>query len=90
MQLADRSAARRLVQSIANDHGYLDEGVYSQMTPDVRRRVEEALMKKDKMIGSSVVTYVHLLLPRLHGFEATFDKALMIDPFFQPRQKPLQ
>ncbi|QGA19438.1 hypothetical protein EYB26_007127 [Talaromyces marneffei] len=56
MPPSDRSAARQLVQSIANDHGYRDEGVYSQMTPDVRRRVEEALMKKDKMIGSSVIT----------------------------------
>ena len=62
MRPSSRSEARQLVESIANDHGYLDEGVYSQMTPDVRRRVEEALMKKDKMIGSSVITYAYLFL----------------------------
>ena len=49
--------ARELVESIAKDHGYLGEDVLSQMSDDVRRQVEEALLKKDEMIGSSVMTY---------------------------------
>lgn len=51
-------SARQLVQSIAKKHGFLGEDVYSRMEPDVRRQVEEAMLKKDEMIGSSVITYV--------------------------------
>ncbi|KUL86125.1 hypothetical protein ZTR_07715 [Talaromyces verruculosus] len=48
--------ARQLVQSIAKKHGFLGEDVYSRMEPDVRRQVEEAMLNKDEMIGSSVIT----------------------------------
>lgn len=53
--------ARQLVQSIAKKHGFLGEDVYSRMEPDVRRQVEEAMLNKDEMIGSSVITYVYPL-----------------------------
>lgn len=53
-----RRRARELVESIAKDHGYLGEDVLSKMSHDVRRKVEEAMLKKDEMIGSSVLTYV--------------------------------
>jgi len=52
-----RTRARGLVESIANDHGYLGEDVLSQMPDDARRKVEKALAKKDEIIGSSVMTY---------------------------------
>jgi hypothetical protein len=52
-----RARARELVESIAKDHGYLGEDVMIQMSDDVRRKVEEAMRKKDEMIGSSVMTY---------------------------------
>ncbi|THC92944.1 hypothetical protein EYZ11_007587 [Aspergillus tanneri] len=52
----NRDRARELVRSIAKDHGYLGEDVYAQMSPEVRREVEEAMLKKDEMIGSSVIT----------------------------------
>jgi len=51
------AAAQELVRSIAFDHGYLGEEVYSNIAdPEIRRRVREALGKKDLLIGSSVMT----------------------------------
>ena len=52
-----RIRARGLVESIANDHGYLGEDVLSQIPDDTRQKVEKALAKKDEIIGSSVMTY---------------------------------
>ncbi|KAL4796623.1 hypothetical protein BDV19DRAFT_398235 [Aspergillus venezuelensis] len=49
-------SARELVEQIADQHGHLGEDVLSQMTPKVRKQVEKALLMKDGMIGSSVVT----------------------------------
>ncbi|KAK0610737.1 hypothetical protein B0T14DRAFT_487161 [Immersiella caudata] len=48
--------ARELVSRIATDHGHLGEEVYQRMDPETRRKVEEAFLKKDLMIGSSVIT----------------------------------
>lgn len=52
---AQQSAVRNLVDSIAKSHGYLGEAVYARMDPDTRRKVQEALLAKDRMIGSSVM-----------------------------------
>ncbi|OGM49543.1 hypothetical protein ABOM_001651 [Aspergillus bombycis] len=49
-------SARRLVEEIAVEHGYLDETVLGTMSAEVRRKVEDAMLKKDEMIGSSVIT----------------------------------
>ncbi|OTA98084.1 hypothetical protein M426DRAFT_17772 [Hypoxylon sp. CI-4A] len=49
-------AARRLVENIAKEHGYLGEDVYSRMDAETRRQVEEAFLRKDEMIGASVIT----------------------------------
>ncbi|KAB8229009.1 uncharacterized protein BDW43DRAFT_289566 [Aspergillus alliaceus] len=57
-----RESARRLVEEIAKDHGYLDETVLGTMPAEVRRKVEEAMLKKDEMIGSSVITYATISL----------------------------
>lgn len=59
MRSSDRSNARQFVQSIAAKHGSLSEDVYSRMEPDVRRQVEEAMLKKAGTIGSSVLAYVY-------------------------------
>jgi hypothetical protein len=56
------STARALVKQISKQHGYLGEEVLSRMDPDVRREVEEAMLKKDAMIGSSVITYDQFLI----------------------------
>ncbi|XXH01558.1 hypothetical protein Hte_007918 [Hypoxylon texense] len=54
---ASRQAqACHLVQEIARSHGYLGEEVLSRMDADTRRQVEEALLRKDEMIGTSVIT----------------------------------
>ncbi|KAK0642855.1 histidine kinase-like ATPase, partial [Cercophora newfieldiana] len=52
----DHIGAKELVTRIAKDHGHLGEEVYQRMDPDTRREVEEALLKKDQIIGSSVIT----------------------------------
>lgn len=52
-----RSRARKLVEEIAKEHGFLDESVYATMSPETQRRVKEAMFKKDNLIGSSAVTY---------------------------------
>lgn len=52
-----RDRARELVKEITRGHGFLDESTYATMKPDVRREVEEAMLRKDEMIGSSVITY---------------------------------
>lgn len=64
----DRTRARGLVESIAKDHGYLGEDVLSQISDDIRRQVEEALLKKDEIIGSSVMT----LAKNLYNSSARF------------------
>lgn len=51
-----RKRAKALVQQISKDHGYLDEERLQTLPPNARRDVEEALMRKDEMIGSSVIT----------------------------------
>ncbi|KAE8338025.1 hypothetical protein BDV24DRAFT_177138 [Aspergillus arachidicola] len=48
--------ARRLINKIADDHGYLDETFLGTLSPEARRKVEVAMLKKDEMIGSSVIT----------------------------------
>jgi hypothetical protein len=49
------------VEGIAKEHGSLGEDVYSRMEPDVRRQVEEAMLKKDDNIGPPVIEYVFAL-----------------------------
>lgn len=56
-QSTSRLRARQIIEDIAKSHGYLGEDVYKQMTPEVRRKVEEAMLKKDQFMGASVRTY---------------------------------
>lgn len=51
-----RQRAKELVQQIAKDHGYLGEEKLRTIEPELRREIEEALLKKDQMIGSTVIT----------------------------------
>ncbi|KAG7284333.1 hypothetical protein NEMBOFW57_010705 [Staphylotrichum longicolle] len=48
--------ARRLVQSIASDHGHIAQEVLDRMSDADRREVEHALRMKDQLISSTVVT----------------------------------
>lgn len=48
--------AKELVQQIAKNHGYLGEEKLRAIEPELRREIEEALLRKDEMIGSSVIT----------------------------------
>jgi hypothetical protein len=54
---AGRAAARRLVEGILEEHGYLGEEELGQMSPQLRRKVENAMFRKDQIIASSVVAY---------------------------------
>lgn len=55
--MESRESARELVRSIARGRGYLSEEILGRMDQDTRREVEEAMLKKDEIIGSSVLTY---------------------------------
>ncbi len=57
-----RRSAKALVLQIAQDHGYISEEEMQQVNPDFRRKLEEAFLKKDLMIGSSVITYDRCIL----------------------------
>ncbi|KAJ4267510.1 hypothetical protein NW762_003617 [Fusarium torreyae] len=51
--------AQDLVREIAKERGYLGEDQLARIgaiNPDLRREVEEALLRKDEMIGSAVLT----------------------------------
>lgn len=53
---------RELVREISRERGHLGEDKLSkigEIDPELRRTVEEALLRKDEMIGSGVLTYVH-------------------------------
>ncbi|KAI1651515.1 uncharacterized protein F4817DRAFT_356018 [Daldinia loculata] len=54
--ISRKEAARRLVQSISKQHGYLGEEVYATMTADTRRQVQEALLMAHTLVGTSVIT----------------------------------
>jgi hypothetical protein len=52
-------AARELVMEIAKERGYLGEeelGQIGAINADLRRKVEEALLQKDLMLGSAIMT----------------------------------
>ncbi|KAI1467613.1 uncharacterized protein F4812DRAFT_471586 [Daldinia caldariorum] len=53
---SSKEAARRLVQNIAKEHGYLGEEVYATMSPEIRRTVQEAFLNAYKLIGATVLT----------------------------------
>ncbi|RAK90226.1 hypothetical protein BO79DRAFT_262875 [Aspergillus costaricaensis CBS 115574] len=54
--MESRESARELVRSVAKGRGYLSEEILGRMDQDTRREVEEAMLKKDEMLGSSVLT----------------------------------
>ncbi|KAI1137758.1 hypothetical protein F5Y05DRAFT_419225 [Hypoxylon sp. FL0543] len=62
MTKADISAkqrrARSVVENIAKNHGYLGEEVYAKMDAKTRRQMQEALCKKNEMIGASIISLV--------------------------------
>ncbi|OXV08401.1 hypothetical protein Egran_03834 [Elaphomyces granulatus] len=49
-----RAGARELVKNIAKDHGCPGEDFFNQMFDNIRREVEEAMLRNDKIIGPSV------------------------------------
>ncbi|KAJ4027908.1 hypothetical protein NW752_000157 [Fusarium irregulare] len=55
----EQRTARDLVKEIAKERGYLGEEQLAKIgdiNPELRREVEEALLRKDEMIGSAVLT----------------------------------
>lgn len=61
-----RQSAKRLVEQIAKDHGYLGEEKLRRIEPDIRRELEEVFLKKDLTNGSPVITYDSWRLSREH------------------------
>jgi HSP90 family molecular chaperone len=69
--MAGRAAARKLVESIAKEHGFVDDATWKkleQLDPELRRQFEEAMMRKDSLIGSSAIT----LAKNLYSSKARF------------------
>ncbi|KAI1859883.1 uncharacterized protein JN550_011802 [Neoarthrinium moseri] len=60
--------AQEIVARISDDHGYISEDILSSMTAVQRRAVVGAMLKKDGMIGSSVIT----LAKNLYSSSARF------------------
>lgn len=54
----DRASARALVERITKEHGYLSDEKLQNVDPELRREIQEAFLKKDLMIGSSVIALV--------------------------------
>ncbi|KAF0635879.1 hypothetical protein FPSE5266_09771 [Fusarium pseudograminearum] len=55
----DKRTAQDLVKEIAKERGYLGEEQLArigEINPELRREVEEALLRKEEMIGSAVLT----------------------------------
>ena len=63
--------ARELVNQIVQTNGFVRRSSLDTMSQEVRREVEEALLAKDKKIGSSVLTYVFASCSK------PFEKSLM-------------
>ncbi|KAI1421444.1 hypothetical protein F5Y12DRAFT_767727 [Xylaria sp. FL1777] len=56
---SSQTSARELVRKITKDHGFVSPDRLEQLetfNPELRHEIEEALLTKDKMIGSSVLT----------------------------------
>ncbi|KAF9876102.1 ino80 chromatin remodeling complex protein [Colletotrichum karsti] len=64
----ERRSAKNLVKDIAKEHGYIGEEILLGIPEDRRRMIEDALLKKDQMIGSSVIT----LAKNLYSSKARF------------------
>ena len=54
-----RAEAKKLVGDIARNHGYLSEEELMEFPPELRRKVQDISIKKDLMIGSTVITFVY-------------------------------
>ena len=52
----DRDSARQLIAGILKEHGCPPQHVLERMLPEDRQIIEECLLQKDRMIGSSVTT----------------------------------
>ena len=62
-----RASARALVQKITNDIGYVEPGLLDRLEaldPELRRLIEVRFRAKDRALGSAVITYAPISLPR--------------------------
>ncbi|KAI1372157.1 hypothetical protein F4677DRAFT_456697 [Hypoxylon crocopeplum] len=63
-----KATARRFVENIAKEHGYLGDEDYAKMDVELRRKVEYAMLKSHLMIGTSIIT----LAKNLYSKDARF------------------
>ena len=59
--MSGRTEARRLVEGICKEHGYIPQEILDRMSPADRAFVVAAMLNKDKLIASSVITYANRL-----------------------------
>ena len=53
-----RAEARRLVEDIGTQHGYIRQELLDRLSEADRREIEHAMLMKDRLIASSVITSV--------------------------------
>ncbi|KAK5991975.1 Protein NO VEIN [Cladobotryum mycophilum] len=54
--MSSSEEAHRLVEEITQKHGYIRPEILESMAPEVRREVQMAMLMKDRLIASSVMT----------------------------------
>lgn len=54
-------AAKERIERLCKERGYIPEHVLAKMDLETRQTVEEALLRKDELIGSTIITYVQTL-----------------------------
>ena len=54
--MSSREDARRLVEGICEEHGYIPQEVLNEMSPAHRNIIVRSMRNKDKLISSSVTT----------------------------------
>ncbi|OTA55865.1 hypothetical protein K449DRAFT_438428 [Hypoxylon sp. EC38] len=94
MTKADTSArqarARFIIETISKEHGYLGDEVYARMDAKTRRQIQEALFKKNEMVGASIVAlvknmgddqFIFELLKNANDSSFSRAKAIGVDPY---------
>lgn len=85
--MSGRVAAQNLVEDIVKDHGYIRASTINgvgKMSQEWRREIEDAILKKDQLIGANIITYafyhrssqhwltIHRLARNLYSSNARF------------------
>ena len=60
--MTNRAEARELVEHISKNLGHLSQDFLDQFPPDTREIIVGAMVRKDRLIASAIMTYVNCYL----------------------------